>query len=328
MSPPYFRSTTQLRRQIGRLARSQPASERSSWHCACSGDPSQGRPHLWLARERRTVDTHPTCQITAPPHSAPERTASVSTTPRRSSWQQAPTSWCTTPSCFPRNSRPRRTSATRSVSMRSVLPDVQARHRSCSSTTATTATMTPSMGWPAAGRRLSERHVAVPGHHARARSERNAADPRQPPALRRTRTPVSHAAIPRALLGTAARLQATEPDSPTFFCTPALALAHFLRAPGTLGLGRAYVDGSLAVTISMQPSLWSTSGSRDRRRGQTWCALDWRSLRRRCQVESRAVPALELILRGELHRSSATRPPFATATTSATSSSRCSWTTR
>jgi cyclopropane-fatty-acyl-phospholipid synthase len=40
---------------------------------------------------------------------------------------------------------------------------------------------------------------------------------------------------------------ASEPDSPTFFVRAPSALAHFLRAPGTLGLGRAYVDGSLTV---------------------------------------------------------------------------------
>jgi cyclopropane-fatty-acyl-phospholipid synthase len=39
----------------------------------------------------------------------------------------------------------------------------------------------------------------------------------------------------------------TEPGSPTFDVRSPAALAHFLRAPGTLGLGRAYVDGSLAV---------------------------------------------------------------------------------
>src|SRR5260370_6353619 len=40
---------------------------------------------------------------------------------------------------------------------------------------------------------------------------------------------------------------ATVPDAPTFFVRRPSALAHFLRAPGSLGLGRAYVDGSLAV---------------------------------------------------------------------------------
>jgi cyclopropane-fatty-acyl-phospholipid synthase len=40
---------------------------------------------------------------------------------------------------------------------------------------------------------------------------------------------------------------ATVADAPTFLLQRPSALAHFLRAPGPLGLGRAYVDGSLAV---------------------------------------------------------------------------------
>jgi cyclopropane-fatty-acyl-phospholipid synthase len=42
-------------------------------------------------------------------------------------------------------------------------------------------------------------------------------------------------------------LEATVADAPTFLVRAPSALAHFIRAPGTLGLGRAYVDGSLAV---------------------------------------------------------------------------------
>jgi cyclopropane-fatty-acyl-phospholipid synthase len=40
---------------------------------------------------------------------------------------------------------------------------------------------------------------------------------------------------------------ATTPGAPTFFVERASALAHFLRSPGSLGLGRAYVEGSLSV---------------------------------------------------------------------------------
>src|ERR1700674_2746315 len=40
---------------------------------------------------------------------------------------------------------------------------------------------------------------------------------------------------------------ATVADAPPFLLHRPSALAHFLRAPGPLGLGRAYVDGSLAV---------------------------------------------------------------------------------
>jgi cyclopropane-fatty-acyl-phospholipid synthase len=42
-------------------------------------------------------------------------------------------------------------------------------------------------------------------------------------------------------------VQATSPGAPVFFVRRPSALSHLLRAPGTLGLGRAYVDGSLAV---------------------------------------------------------------------------------
>jgi cyclopropane-fatty-acyl-phospholipid synthase len=42
-------------------------------------------------------------------------------------------------------------------------------------------------------------------------------------------------------------VEATEPDSPTFTFRSPLALAHVLRAPGELGLGRAYVAGLLEV---------------------------------------------------------------------------------
>jgi cyclopropane-fatty-acyl-phospholipid synthase len=42
-------------------------------------------------------------------------------------------------------------------------------------------------------------------------------------------------------------VDATEQGAPTFFVRAPRALAHFIRAPGTLGLGRAYVDGSLDV---------------------------------------------------------------------------------
>ena len=38
---------------------------------------------------------------------------------------------------------------------------------------------------------------------------------------------------------------ATRPQAPTFFVRRASAIAHALRAPGPLGLGRAYVEGSL-----------------------------------------------------------------------------------
>jgi cyclopropane-fatty-acyl-phospholipid synthase len=42
-------------------------------------------------------------------------------------------------------------------------------------------------------------------------------------------------------------VSATVDEAPTFFVRRPSALGHFLSAPGTLGLGRAYVDGSLTV---------------------------------------------------------------------------------
>src|ERR1700689_3417621 len=43
------------------------------------------------------------------------------------------------------------------------------------------------------------------------------------------------------------RLAATDGSGPTFFVRSARAAAHVLRAPGQLGLGRAYVGGDIEV---------------------------------------------------------------------------------
>jgi len=42
-------------------------------------------------------------------------------------------------------------------------------------------------------------------------------------------------------------VEATEPRAPTFLIRRPGALAHIIAAPGSLGLGRAYVEGSLDV---------------------------------------------------------------------------------
>ena len=42
-------------------------------------------------------------------------------------------------------------------------------------------------------------------------------------------------------------VQATEPEAPTFSFRSPRALAHVLRAPGELGIGRAYVAGLVEV---------------------------------------------------------------------------------
>jgi cyclopropane-fatty-acyl-phospholipid synthase len=94
---------------------------------------------------------------------------------------------------------------------------------------------------------------------------------------------------------------ATESDAPTFFVRRPSALAHFLLAPGSLGLGRAYVDGSLAVDdldgAFLVVDEWEppalTSAERARLGLAIAAAAVPGGIPRR--------PALELILRGERH---------------------------
>jgi cyclopropane-fatty-acyl-phospholipid synthase len=94
---------------------------------------------------------------------------------------------------------------------------------------------------------------------------------------------------------------ATEGDAPTFFVRAPSALAHFLSAPGTLGLGRAYVDGSLAVDdldgAFLVVDEWQPPPLTGAERGRLGLALAAAAapggIPRR--------PALELILRGERH---------------------------
>jgi cyclopropane-fatty-acyl-phospholipid synthase len=94
---------------------------------------------------------------------------------------------------------------------------------------------------------------------------------------------------------------ATEGDGPTFFVRRPTALAHFLSAPGTLGLGRAYVDGSLAVDdldgAFLVVDEWEPPELAASDRVRLGLALVAAAvpggLPRR--------PALELILRGQLH---------------------------
>ncbi len=99
--------------------------------------------------------------------------------------------------------------------------------------------------------------------------------------------------------GTAVR--ATEPDAPTFTLRSPRALAHALRAPGELGLGRAYADGELEVddldgalrivdTFEAPPLSW-------RARVRLGAAL----VRACGVVVPPKPPASELRLRGERH---------------------------
>ena len=123
---------------------------------------------------------------------------------------------------------------------------------------------------------------------------------------------------------------ATQPDAPTFFVRRPSALAHFLRAPGSLGLGRAYVDGSLVVddldAAFIVVDDVGAAGDRGAAIGCAWAAAIAAAaapggIPRR--PEPRAAPAT-----ASSTASSATPPPCATTTTSETTSSRCSSTSR
>ncbi|HEY3946171.1 MAG TPA: cyclopropane-fatty-acyl-phospholipid synthase family protein [Solirubrobacteraceae bacterium] len=90
-------------------------------------------------------------------------------------------------------------------------------------------------------------------------------------------------------------------QAPTFFVRAPSALAHLIRAPGSLGLGRAYVDGSLAVDdlegAFIVVDTWRppSIGPTDRGRLALTLAIAAApgGLPRR--------PSLELLLRGERH---------------------------
>jgi cyclopropane-fatty-acyl-phospholipid synthase len=94
---------------------------------------------------------------------------------------------------------------------------------------------------------------------------------------------------------------ATQPHSPTFFVREPSALAHFLRAPGQLGLGRAYVDGSLEVD-----DLDAAFGVVDEWQPPELSAADRARLVLAIAAAAASsgvprVPGLELVQRGRLH---------------------------
>jgi cyclopropane-fatty-acyl-phospholipid synthase len=93
---------------------------------------------------------------------------------------------------------------------------------------------------------------------------------------------------------------ATVSHGPTFFVRRPSALAHILRAPGTLGLGRAYVDGSLAVddldrALGVVDDWMPAVGPSDRVR----LGLALAAAAAPGGIPRR--PGLELLLDGELH---------------------------
>ncbi len=96
-------------------------------------------------------------------------------------------------------------------------------------------------------------------------------------------------------------LAGTTPDAPAFIVRAPSAIAHMLRAPGRLGLGRAYVEGSLdaddlddafGVVDSWEPPAIGVAGRLRLIGAAAVAAAGTRRLRR---------PAVELVLRGERH---------------------------
>ena len=96
-------------------------------------------------------------------------------------------------------------------------------------------------------------------------------------------------------------VEETVAGSPTFNVRHASALAHFLRSPGTLGLGRAYVDDSLSVDDLDAAFLVVDGGEPPplERSDQVRLALAIVAAAVRGGIPKR--PSLELILRGRLH---------------------------
>ena len=105
----------------------------------------------------------------------------------------------------------------------------------------------------------------------------------------------------RSASGTEPRCRATEPDAPTFTLHSPAALAHVIRAPGELGLGRAYVlglidvddiDGALRIVDTFEaPRLSPGQMARAGAAVVRACGL----------VRPPRPPASELRLRGERH---------------------------
>jgi cyclopropane-fatty-acyl-phospholipid synthase len=96
-------------------------------------------------------------------------------------------------------------------------------------------------------------------------------------------------------------LAATQEPAPAFEVRSPSALAHVLRSPGRLGLGRAYVEGSLAAddldAAFATVDSWSPPPLRDRDRLRLMAAAALAAAR---AGRSRR-PALELVLGGERH---------------------------
>jgi cyclopropane-fatty-acyl-phospholipid synthase len=96
-------------------------------------------------------------------------------------------------------------------------------------------------------------------------------------------------------------VRATEADAPTFTIRSPRALAQVLRAPGELGLGRAYVDGLIGVD-DIDAALLIVDTFEPPRLGVRQSARLAGALVRACGItRPPRAPASELRLRGERH---------------------------
>ena len=121
---------------------------------------------------------------------------------------------------------------------------------------------------------------------------------------------------------------ATDADAPTFSFRSPEALAHVIRAPGELGLGRAYVLG-LIETDDIEKSLRVVDTFEPPRiRRPRWPGWVSRSSAPAAWSSRRARPPPSCGSPGSATRWAATGGRSPTTTTRATRSSRCSWTPR
>jgi cyclopropane-fatty-acyl-phospholipid synthase len=96
-------------------------------------------------------------------------------------------------------------------------------------------------------------------------------------------------------------VEATEPGAPTFRFGSPQALAHVLRAPGELGLGRAYVAGLIDVDDLDQALLVIDTFESPSLSLKAQARLGWALVRACGLVAPPRAPAVELRLRGERH---------------------------
>ena len=133
----------------------------------------------------------------------------------------------------------------------------------------------------------------------------------------------------RSSSGTERACRPRDGDGPTFYVRSPRAAAHALRAPGQLGLGRAYVSGEIEVD-DMDAVIELLDGWQPPplEGGDKRAPAAGRRAGRRAQPRRRAGPPPSCAPAASATARSATPRPCATTTTSPTSSSRSSSTTR